>query len=233
MKRMVILVAVGLLPAFASGLTFTDYGSGTTSEIFLGGATWQMPWGQGPWTWYTSDNPTLLGASATAEYICLTTGPADIDADLVARLPISGELHVMAYDATEALIGSMVLTGTGTSIIDLNASRVHVDPERGMWLAPFGGPDHPQALLALEEATGIYADMEQIGDWELYWSGWYAAPLIEGMALQDNVFYVLGGKAPLIGGISEFALTGEYIPEPATLTLLGLGGLGVLARRRR
>ena len=212
-----ILIA-GLLPTIAAAdpIAFTDYGSGTTIELEVGKGIWQINWGQGPWTWSDSTDAPLLNANVSGILDLHTTAPAEISADLLATLPIAGTLTLSAHDAInkDVVIGTMVLSGTGINVIDINAGRVIMDEGSGMCLAPFPAPA-PRLALALEEATGVFAYIEQTGDWELSFAGSYAAPLIEGMDLQDNIFAALGGNVPVIGGIGTFALSGEYTPNEA------------------
>ncbi len=215
----VVLGAVfiaGLLPATASAdsIAFTDCGSGTTVELFAGGAVWQLNWGQGPWTWSDSMGESLLDANVSAVLDLRTTASADISDDLIATLPIGGTLILSAHDAInkDVVTGTMVLSGAGINVIDINAARVIMDEGSGMFLAPFPAPA-PKLTLALEEATGVFAYIQQTEDWELSFAGSYAIPLIEGQSLQDNIMTALGGKVPLIGGIGTFALSGEYVPD--------------------
>ena len=177
-----------------------------------GKGTWQINWGQGPWTW--SDNTTalpLLGANVSSILALQTTAPAKVSADLVATLPIAGTLTLSAHDQNNGngVIGTMVLSGTGVNIVDLNASRVLVDQGTGMALAPFHPPG-PEVALTLKEATGVFAYVKQAGDWRLQLAGLYAMPLIKGVKLQDNIMQALGGKVALIGGLGDFALSGQY-----------------------
>jgi len=193
---------------------FTDYGSGTTIELFAGGATWQLNWGQGPWTWSELTGLPLLDSNVSGILDLRTTAAADVSADLVATLPVAGTLTLSAHDEDykDVTIGTMVLSGAGINVIDINASRVLVDEGCGMFLAPFHPPG-PKVTLTLEEATGVFEYINQIGDWELSLAGSYAIPLIPGLELQDNIFTALGGNVALIGGISTFALDGQYIPD--------------------
>ncbi|MBC8471148.1 MAG: hypothetical protein H8D56_16930 [Planctomycetes bacterium] len=208
-------VISGLILTEKPSVSFADYGSGTTTQLFAGGAVWQLNWGQGPWTWSdsTEDQP-LLDTNVSAVLDLRTTAAADVSADLVATLPIGGTLILTANDEDykDVSIGTMVLSGAGINVIDINASRVIVDEGSGMFLAPFHPPG-PKVTLTLEEATGVFAYINQAGTWELSLAGSYAIPLIEGLELQDNIMTALGGNVALIGGIGEFALTGQYVPD--------------------
>jgi hypothetical protein len=193
---------------------FADYGSGTTIELSVGKGIWQLNWGQGPWTWSQSTDQPLLGPNVTGILDLHTTGPADVSADLIATLPVAGKLTLSAHDEVykDVTIGTMVLSGTGINVIDINASRVIVDEGSGMAFAPFHPPD-PKLTLTLDEATGVFAYVNQVGAWELSLAGSYAAPLVSGLELQDNILAALGGNIPVIGGIGEFALTGYYTSD--------------------
>lgn len=195
-------------------IPFTDCGSGTTTRLFAGGATWQLNWGQGPWTWFDASGEPLLDSNVSAVLDLRTTAAADVSADLVATLPIAGTLTLTAHDERfpDVTTGTMVLSGAGINVIDINASRVIVDEGAGMFLAPFHPPG-PKVTLTLDEATGVFAYVDHAGDWELSIAGSYAIPLIPGLELQDNIFTALGGNVALIGGIAEFTLSGEYVPD--------------------
>ena len=200
--------------------SFADYGSGTTTDLFAGGAVWQLNWGQGPWTWSDSTDQPLLDPNVSAVLDLLTTAAADISEDLVATLPIAGTLTLTAHDEhfKDVAIGTMILSGAGVNVIDINASRVIVDEGSGMFLAPFHPPG-PKVILTLEEASGVFGHINQVGAWELSFAGSYAIPLIEGLELQDNIFTALGGNVALIGGIGEFALAGLYVPDMSKLPI--------------
>jgi hypothetical protein len=210
---------VGLLTQLTAP-SFTDFGSGTTTQLFAGGATWQLNWGQGPWTWAEITGDPLLDSSVTAVLDLRTTGSADISDDLMATLPIGGTLTLTAHDEhfPDVPTGTMVLSGAGINIIDINAERVIVDEGSGMFLAPFHPPG-PQVILTLQEATGVFGHITQVGAWTLSLAGSYAIPLIEGQELQDNIFTALGGEVALIGGIGEFSLSGLYTPDMSKMPL--------------
>jgi hypothetical protein len=208
---MFLAVIVLAATAAAAPIPFADYGSGTTIELVSGKGTWQVNWGQGPWTWSDNTAPPLLGSNVSSILAIQTTAPAKVSADLVATLPIAGTLTLSAHDQNNGngVIGTMVLSCVGVNIVDLNASRVIVDQGTGMALAPFRPPG-PEATLTLKEATGVFAYVKQAGDWRLQLAGLYAMPLMKGVQLQDNIMQALGGKVPLIGGLGDFALSGQY-----------------------
>jgi hypothetical protein len=206
------------LIAQMTATSFTDFGSGTTTQLFAGGATWQTNWGQGPWTWSQTTGDPMLDSNVSAVLDLRTTAPADISDDLVATLPIGGTVTLTAHDAhfPEVVTGTMVLSGTGINVIDINADRVIMDEGAGMFLAPFHPPG-PQVTLILEQATGVFGHITQVGPWELVLAGSYAVPRIPDTELQDNIFTALGGGVPLIGGIGEFSLSGLYTVNAAKL----------------
>jgi hypothetical protein len=209
---LLVVVAIGIC-AIAEPIPFADYGSGTTISLVAGKGTWQMNWGQGPWTWSTDSGQPLLGTNVSGILDIHTTAAAQISADLVATLPIAGTLTVSAYDKVNksVLIGKMVLSGTGVNVIDINASRALMDEGTGMLLTPFRAPG-PEMTLTLDEANGVFAYVKQVGNWRLQLAGLYAGALMKGAKLQDNIMAALGGKATLVGGVAQFALTGQYEP---------------------
>ncbi len=207
--------AVGLcgmiLTRLPASTAFADFGSGTTTELVSGKGTWQLNWGQGPWTWCNSTAEPLLNSSVSGILALQATAAPKVGNDFVATLPIQGTLTLSAHDKSNSnvVIGTMTLSGPGVNMIDGNVSRVLVDEETGMFLAPFRPPG-PELILTLDEATGVFAYIKQIEDWRLELAGYYAAPLMTGVTLQDNISRALGGAIPLVGGVGTFALSGRY-----------------------
>lgn len=199
--------------AAAEPVPFADYGSGATLELVAGNCTWQINWGQGPWTWSANEGEPILGSNVSGVWALRTTAAATVSADLVATLPLAGTLTLTARDKNNAnvAIGTMVLSSVGQNIADINASRVLVDEGVGMFLVPFRPPG-PELAMTLTEATGVFAYIKQAGDWRIEFGGLYAAPLMEGVELQTNIMSALGGKVALIGGVGDFAFSGQYEP---------------------
>jgi len=204
----------GLILSAKTKNAFADYGSGTTTKLVSGKATWQINWGQGPWTWSETTGESLLDPNVTGVLDLRTTAPADVNADMLATLPIGGTLTLTAHGNRDdgEVLGTMVLSGTGINVVDLHPARVIVDEESGMFMVPFH-PPAPKVAFTLNDATGVFAYIDQIDGCELHLAGSYAAPLIEGLELADNILAALGGNVPLIGGIGAFSLTGQYVPN--------------------
>ncbi len=202
-----------ILTESAQSTSFSDYGSGTTTELVSGKGTWQVNWGQGPWTWSANEGDPLFGSNVSSVLALHTTAAASVSTDLVATLPVQGDLTLTARDKSNAnvVIGTMSLSGTGVNIIDINASRVLLDEGSGMAMGTFHPPG-PELAMTLNEATGVFAYIQQSGDWRLELAGFYAMPLITGSTLQNSILAALAGKVPLIGGLATFALSGEYDP---------------------
>lgn len=203
----------GLILTVFAERTFADYGSGTTTELVSGKGTWQINWGQGPWTWSANEGEPLFGSNASSILALQTTAPAAVSADLVATLPVAGTLTLSARDKSNAdtVIGTMTLRGAGVNIVDLNAARVVVDQGSGIGMVPFHAPGLELAMT-LDEATGVFAYIRQSGDWRLELAGLYAMPLAGEGITQAHIMAALGGQVPLIGGLGTFALSGQYEP---------------------
>jgi len=206
-----LLVPVAVVVSAAEPMPFADYGSGTTIELVSGKGTWQVNWGQGPWTWCDMAAGPLLSSTVSGVLALQTTAAASVSSDIVITLPIHGSLTLSAHDKVNSNVvtGTMVLSGTGVNIIDGNASRVLVDQGTGMVLAPFRAPG-PELTMTVDQATGVFAYIKQAGDWRLQLSGLYAAPLMKGVPLQSNILAALGGQVPLVGGLGEFVLSGQH-----------------------
>ncbi|MFW6154127.1 MAG: PEP-CTERM sorting domain-containing protein [Planctomycetota bacterium] len=113
----------------------------------------------------------------------------------------------------------------------------------GSWWSPmwFGGPRLVDSLAVIGEGTWDDPDVPGDGAWAT-WTFTIASDGNVTIDNDDNSKTMAMGPAAevwLSGGRSDFALNGTalfdnvtFVPEPATLGLLALGGLGLIRRRR-
>ena len=131
-----------------------------------------------------------------------------------ATIPTDGLLVVATSSATGAVLGARDLTA-------------NVDWQNG-----------PDAVLLLD-SNGAVVDALQYGNAGAYnagegnyatdvAAGWSLTRNLVGMDTNDNAYDFTGTSTPTPG-----AQPTPAVPEPATLLLVGAGGLGLLLRRRR
>jgi len=202
------------------------------------GSIWSGRYASGPWTWLDETAPAtpFWHANVTAVSDGFFTGPPSLDENMVLLMPYAATYTISAHEGTNTgpVIGTMVFDmATPGNVVDYDASNAIVDEETGMIMIRFGHPvpgGEPFAILTLTAETGVFAEdgIDLVGEQQMFSSGCVQLPLIDGMALQDNIFATFP-----IGGIGETVWVGHYVPEPATLLLLAGGGALALLRRRR
>ena len=172
----------------------------------------------------------LMGAKILVQYALL--GQFDF-VNMVMKLPIASTHTMEAHAGDGSVTGRMAWTGEGEEGMDINPATVIVNEDAGLILQQFGSPilgGIPVLTYTLTEATGIFESIQQASDWHTYVSGYRGIPLIPGMPLVDNL------NVPPISTFGQAVTVGEYIPEPSTLALLGIGALALTVgwwRRRR
>ena len=62
----------------------------------------------------------------------------------------------------------------------------------------------------MTEATGVYADIQQAGQWAWYVDGTMTVARLPDLPLQDNILAALQNSDLLLGACEEFVLTGWY-----------------------
>ncbi len=126
--------------------------------------------------------------------------------------------------------------GSGRSAVTSVALVDELDNETALEMNLYV-PD--EELPANEKATN--ATSLEIGQNGGYFSGADQDGLVvldlAGVAAADSftfrIHQVRSGSLGYKVSLDDVSLTGSVVPEPATMALLGLGGLGVIVRRRR
>ncbi len=120
---------------------------------------------------------------------------------------VSGNYSVGGYNT---LPGYGPAITDGSSMIDLNSAN----PATKKGLAPGDS-------MAIQFATTL-ANGSDIDDYLSVFNGG-----------NDSVAYTVGFHAISTDTVNGESLSGVYVPEPATLSLIGIGALGMILKRKR
>ena len=165
---------------------------------------------------------------------------------VLAVAGIAGATTVVSGVSSQPMAGGTAYDIQLSCDTDWTNGRITVDLSAGSLIDPIAFNSHitgfndtdtwVDAASPLDASTNVIANTlegTEVLDWSYYDTTtdgaqtWTAARIIlasTGVIRLEN-YDVDGGGVPDVDEI--------YIPEPATLSLLGLGVLGVLARRRR
>jgi len=174
-------------------------------------------------------------------------GDPDIDGDLVVWTEYGSKRWVYGKDLSS---GADLLISKGSTY---NSSEPHVSGQTVIWLDDrHGGNKHIYVRGAFggDEAaltSGMSKSMGDISGSLVFWTDYSDGYRIRGTDLAAGTeYFIPGGAAERdVGAVLDGELVvwtritdhlgdvyGAYVPEPGMLSLLALGGLAVLRRRR-
>ncbi len=125
-----------------------------------------------------------------------------------------GDILGTAGDGDDILLGSGIFTVANVGAFEDYAAGASISIA-----APWTSPVYARVIGAGD--NGITA-----GDWFFQTGIFAAADITDPKALQQAVFVDNGG----LGGVANM---GQVIPEPATLGLMGIAGLGMFLARKK
>lgn len=213
-KRQKLVPTYELTPA---PMPFCEYGTGIALRLGAGQAIWDQAWGTAAPSWYKCAAPMnvpFLGENVVGLLETANAGPSAVDGNLVVRFTYGGRitLNKLAAPGSTEVIGKIVGEMDGICIADLNAERATLDQD-GNIVIVMNGPtlsSAPDIKIKVVEATGVFADIKQVGTWRLYMAAKVTIARDPTLALQKNIMMGLSDPKLLIGASEEFALTGWY-----------------------
>jgi hypothetical protein len=119
--------------------------------------------------------------------------------------------------------GTMVFDNPGRLVMSMSPESISVDSEDVMFFLPYW--TETPATMTLVEETGIFAtdgiDVPENLLQEM--KGVVGLATVDGMTPAEAL--LANGFSPelVVGGMSESVIYGAYVPEPASIALLGLG----------
>jgi len=173
------------------------------------GSHWSWRFAQGSWTWLSDADDALphWSISAFAE-----------EEDLWG---VGGSLSITAHEPgnPSAVRGTLALGIEGLDhAMNLSADDAIVDEGAGLIMITFGYQNLPGVastiITGTLEKTGVFKDIELIGEQNIYFNGHLFLRRIADMDLQDNINQIVQTEGPL-GGFCTAVWDGHYLPQPA------------------
>jgi len=173
------------------------------------GSHWSWRFAPGPWAWLSDADDALphwtISAFAKEE-------------DLWG---VGGSLSMTAHEPGDpsAVRGTLVL---GIEALDhamnFSADDAIVDEGAGLIMITFGYQNLPgpasTIITGTLEKTGVFKDIELVGEQNIYFNGHLFLRRIADMDLQDNINQIVQTEGPL-GGFCTAVWDGHYLPQPA------------------
>jgi hypothetical protein len=102
--------------------------------------------------------------------------------------------------------------------MNLSAEDAIIDEAAGLIMISFGYQNLPGAASTIItdtlEKTGVFEDIELVGEQNIYFNGHLFLRRIEGMDLQENIMQIVQTEGPL-GGFCTAVWDGHYLSLPA------------------
>jgi hypothetical protein len=209
-----ILMSTFVVAAYGDPIPFTNYAAlcqedlQWTAEGVPYGSHWSWRFSQGPFTWRSDDDAPLPNWSMSA-----FAREEDIWAG-------GSSLTVVAHEPGDpsAVRGTMLLGIQGLDhAMNLNADDAIVDEDAGLIMTSFGYPNLPgqpsTIITETLEKTGVFENIELVGDQNIYFNGHLFVRRIEGMDVQENIIQAITTEGPM-GGFCTAVWDGEYIVLP-------------------
>ena len=216
-----------------------NYVSWGDSARFSNWLTNRMPTGAQDLTTTEDGSYFLNGATSDAALLAVTR-----DADARYVVPSENELYKAAYHANDGISANYWEYPTGTDTTPSNDLLVTDPGNNGnFWIQPddwtVSGPYYRTEVGDFENSDSPYGAFDMGGNvWE--WNETVISGLHRGVHGGSFDYHIAGG-AMRASSRGDNSPTYEYfnvgfrvaeVPEPATLSLLSLGGLAILRRRK-
>jgi hypothetical protein len=224
------VLTLNAMVASAEPISFTNYAGDFRMDPT--GAVWGSFYHEGPWKWFPKENaPAPFWSPQTSILWEGQYQPPEPQQDGTMVLPYNATITIQATDNGRidgTPIGTMVFDNPGRLVMSMTPESISVDSQDVLFFLPFWTED--PATMSLVEETGIFATdgITVPGDLLQEMKGVAGLATVDGMTPAEVL--LTHGFSPelVVGGMSESVVYGAFVPEPASIALLGLGGCLIL-----